>query len=333
VQAKPRHKEVISAMATSIAAIGVPTSLGGVPLGAELGPSELRKRGLFDRLRDLDVEITDFGDVPIPTNTRAGIRAGMGPNRLASIETVSRWVAKYSWRALGEGMTPLVMGGDHSAALGNIAAAAQVVPGLGIVWIDAHPDFNTQETSPTSNVHGMVLAIAAGWGPSPLARLLGFAPMVHAERIVIIGARSIDAGEMSNLRRAGVRVYENEHVERYGVRATIGDAMAYLAANQTRAVHLSVDLDVLDPNQWPGVSTAVSGGMSAADLCLSVQTVAEMAPISSMDIVELTPPEDAEGVTAEAAMEVVECALAPRPAVQLAGEAARRSSATSLKAS
>src|SRR5581483_1612002 len=157
-----------------------------------------------------------------------------------------RSVAKHSWRALGAGMVPVVVGGDHSAALGNIAAASQVVPGLGIIWIDAHPDFNTQETSPTGNVHGMVLAIAAGWGPSPLARLLGFAPMVHAERIVVVGARTIDAGEMSNLRRAGVRLFDNEHVERFGVRATIGEAMAYLAANQTRAVHLSVDLDVLD---------------------------------------------------------------------------------------
>jgi arginase len=306
VLARQRHKEVITAMAVSIAAIGVPSSLGGVPQGAERGPDELRRRGLISRLVAAGAEVADFGDVPIPAKARAGI----GPSRQARIETISRWVAKYSWRALGEGMTPLVLGGDHSVALGNIAAASQVIPGLGIVWIDAHPDFNTPDTSPSENVHGMVLALAAGWGPAPLARLLGVAPMVHAERIVVIGARSIDAGERSNLRQAGVRLYDGEYLERHGIRATVGDAMAYLAKNQTRAIHLSVDLDVLDPAQWPGVSTAVSRGMTSADLSLAAQLIGEMAPIASMDLVELTPTEDPDGATAEAAIQVAEHALA-----------------------
>jgi arginase len=300
-------------MAVSIAAIGVPSALGGVPLGAEQGPAELRERGLFDRLRARGIDVTDFGDVPTPARPRAGI----GPSRLASIETIARWVAKYSWRALGEGMVPLVLGGDHSAALGNIASSAQVIPGLGLIWIDAHPDFNTPDTSPSENIHGMVLAIAAGWGPAPLVRLLGYTPMVHAERIVVIGARSIDAGELSNLRRAGVRVYDAEHVDRFGVEATTRDAMAYLVKHQAKAIHLSVDLDVLDPVQWPGVSTAVSGGLSAAELGLAAETIAELAPIAAMDIVELTPPEDATGATAEAAINVVERAFTAHPANEL----------------
>jgi len=311
--ARQRHKEVIIAMASSIAAIGVPTALGGVPLGSEQGPAELRKRGLIERLRNDGVDVADFGDVPIPAKARAGI----GPSRQASVETIARWVAKYSWRALGEGRVPLVLGGDHSVALGNIAAASQVVPGLGIIWIDAHPDFNTPDTSPSDNIHGMVLALAAGWGDPSLARLLGFAPMVHAERIVVIGARSIDAGEMSNVRRAGVRVFDGEHVERFGIRATVGEATAYLAKNQTRAVHLSVDLDVLDPTQWPGVSTAVSGGMSASDLCLAARMIGEAAPIAAMDIVELTPPEDLSGVTAEVAIQVAQNALVSRSGTKL----------------
>jgi len=209
-------------------------------------------------------------------------------------------------------MTPLVIGGDHSVALGNIAAASQMIPGLGLIWIDAHPDFNTPDTSPSENVHGMVLAIAAGWGPAPLVRLLGVAPMIHAERIVVIGARSIDAGEMSNLRQAGVRIYDNEHLERHGMRATVGAAMAYLAKNQTRAIHLSVDMDVLDPGGWPGVSTAVAGGITASDLNLAAQLISEMSPITSMDLVELTPAEDRDGVTAEAAIQVVERTLVSR---------------------
>lgn len=292
-------------MARTIAVIGVPSSLGGLPIGAEHGPTELREAGLLARLRMAEVEVVDLGDVPIP----GGTRGRRWPARLASIEAVARWVAKYCWRALGEQMGPLVIGGDHSLAVGSIAASAQSVPGLGLVWIDAHADFNTPETSPSGNIHGMVLAIAAGSGPAPLVRLLDFAPMVHPERIVIIGARSIDAGEWSNLRGAGVRVFDSEHVERYGMRATVGEAMAYLGENQTRAVHVSVDLDVLDPSRWPGTSTPAPGGISAADLCVAVESVAEMAPIVAMDIAELTPPEDSGGATAEAAIQVAEHAL------------------------
>jgi arginase len=263
---------------------------------------------LVRRLAAGGVEVTDLGDVPVPARRN---RTEYGPTQLAKIEAVARWVAKHSWRAHAEAMTPLVVGGDHSAAIGNIAASSQTVPGLGIVWIDAHPDFNTPETSSSGNIHGMVLAIAAGRGPAPLVRLLGFAPMVHPERIVVIGARSIDAGERNNLRAAGVRVYEAEHLERHGVRETIGDAVAYLTEHNVRAVHLSVDVDVLDPARWPGVSTPAPGGMSGDDLRHAVRLVGEMAPIASVDIVELTPPEDVGGATVEVALSVAEAALTP----------------------
>jgi arginase len=231
---------------------------------------------------------------------------------LPSIEAVARWVAKYAWRAIEEGMVPLVMGGDHSLAIGSIAASAQSVFGLGVIWLDAHPDFNTPETSPTGNLHGMALAIAAGWGPAPLVRLNGTAPMVHPERIVIIGARSVDAGETSNLRRAGVRVYDSEYIERFGVQSTVEEAVAYLAKRNVRALHLSVDIDVLDPSNWPGVSTPAQGGMTAQDLRVAARTIAELAPIAAMDLVELTPGEDAAGATVTAALDVAESALAPR---------------------
>jgi arginase len=158
----------------------------------------------------------------------------------------------------------------------------------------------------------MALAIAAGWGPAPLVRLNGTAPMVHPERIVIIGARSVDAGETSNLRRAGVRVYDSEYIERYGVQSTVEEAVAYLAKRSVRAVHLSVDIDVLDPSNWPGVSTPAQGGMTAQDLSVAARTIAELAPIAAMDLVELTPGEDAAGATVTAALDVAESALAPR---------------------
>lgn len=294
-------------MAHSVALIGAPSSLGGLPLGAERGPARLREAGLVRRLVSAGVEVTDLCDVPVPSR-RA--RELYGPTPLAKIEAVARWVAKSSWRAHAEGMTPVVIGGDHSVAIGNIAASAQSVPGLGLVWLDAHADFNTPETSPSGNIHGMVLAIAAGRGPAPLVRLLGFAPMIHTERIVVIGTRSIDAGERTALREAGVRVYESEYLERHSVRETIADAIDYLDKNQVRSVHLSVDLDVLDPARWPGVSTPVPGGMTADDLHEAVRTVAELAPVVSLDLVELTPPEDTGDATLEAAIGVAISALA-----------------------
>jgi len=292
----------------SVALIGVPSSLGGLPLGSERGPEALRRAGLVARLRAAGLEVADLGDVPVPDGRLH--RSRYSGDDLAPFESVARWVAKYAWRAYAEGMVPLLIGGDHSAAIGSIAASAQSVPGVGIVWVDAHPDFNTPETTPSGNIHGMVLAIAAGHGPAPLARLAGFTPMVHPERIVVIGARRVDAGERNNLREAGVRVYGAEHIERHGVRATVGEAVAYLAANQVRAIHLSVDLDVLDPAGWPGVSTPAEGGLTAEELCLVARTVADTAPIAAMDLVELTPAQDAADVTARAGIEIAIAALA-----------------------
>jgi arginase len=297
-------------MTDSVAVIGVPSSLGGPPRGSEHGPERLRAAGLVARLRAAGLHVADLGDVPVPGRRWQGAYRA---DQIAQFESVARWVAKHTWRAHAEGMLPLLIGGDHSAAIGSIAATSQSVPGLGIVWLDAHPDFNTPETSPSGNIHGMVLAIAAGRGPAPLVRLMGFAPMVHPERIVVIGARAIDAGEYNNLREAGVRVYDAEHVEREGVRETVAHALAYLAKNEARAIHLSVDLDVLDPGIAPGVSTPVQGGFTVDQLCVAARTVAEMARVAAMDLVELTPAEDIDGVTAEAAIRVAESALARSP--------------------
>jgi arginase len=294
-------------MSATIAVIGVPSSLGGISLGAENGPSRLREEGLNSRLQGLGLEVIDLGDVPVPARR---IRGNPGPTPLARIASIDRWVAKHSWRALAEGMVPLVVGGDHSLAIGSIAAAAQSVPSLGVIWVDAHPDFNTPETTPSGNVHGMALAIVAGYGPTPLVRLQGFAPMVHPDRIVIIGSRSIDAGEAENLREAGVRLYDQEYLEEHGVQQTMRDATEYLVSHDVRAVHLSVDLDVLDPSTYPGVSTPALGGITEEQLFQIAEGAGETLRIASMDLAELTPSEDGEGATVKAALRVAEHALA-----------------------
>ncbi|MEA2640524.1 MAG: arginase [Chloroflexota bacterium] len=292
-------------MATTIALIGAPTDLGGLTLGTDQGPTRLREAGLISRLQAAGLEVTDLGDVPVPSRQPRFT----GLTKLERVATVARWVGKHTWRSIAEGMTPLIIGGDHSFAMGSISAAAQRVPGLGVIWIDAHPDFNTPETSPTSNIHGMVLAVAAGLGPEPLVRLAGFTPMVHPERIVIIGARAIDAGEAGNIRDAGVHLYDAEYVERHGIQATVAEAMAYLATRDVRAAHLSVDLDVLDPRLYPGVSTPATGGLTGPELVTAVRSVGELARIVSMDIAEYTPSEDVGGATAEIAIQVAESAL------------------------
>ncbi len=308
-------------MPTNIAIIGVPSTIGGLALGSERAPGVLRQAGLADRLRAAKLDVTDLGNVPVPAHRRTS-----GTPQYATTESVARWVYKYAWRALEEEMTPLVIGGDHSAAIGSIAAAAQSVPSLGIVWIDAHPDFNTPASSPTGNIHGMVLAIAAGWGPTSLVRMAGFAPMIHPERIVVVGARSIDAGETNNLREAGVRVFDGEYVERKGMRETIAEAMAYLEANQVKAVHVSVDIDVLDPERYPGVSTPVRGGITAEELLLAAAAVAQSMPVASMDLVEFTPPEDRNGATLEAALGVCTTLLSTKAAQPIAASMAANAS-------
>jgi arginase len=206
-------------------------------------------------------------------------------------------------------MTPLVLGGDHSLVIGTITASAERASELGVVWIDAHPDFNTPETTITGNIHGMGLAVAAGLGFESLVRLRGFAPKVHPNRIAILGVRDFDPGERVNLLRGGVRVWETAETDRRGVAAVVAEAMDYLASQGVMAVYLSVDLDVLDPARWPGVSTPADGGWSADELVLAARTVARAAPLMAMDIAELTPPRDPAGATAEAAIQVAEEAL------------------------
>lgn len=208
-------------------------------------------------------------------------------------------------------MTPLVLGGDHSLVVGSIAASAEHAPRVGVVWIDAHPDFNTPETTLTQNIHGMGLAVAAGLGFESLVRLRGFAPKVHPTRIAILGARAFDPGERVNLQSAGVRLWEAAETRRRDGPAVVAEAMDYLARQGATAVHLSVDLDVLDPGCWPGVSTPAEAGWSAEDLIAAARGVAAAAPLVAIDVVELTPPRDVNGATAEAAIRVAEEAFSP----------------------
>jgi arginase len=213
-------------------------------------------------------------------------------------------------------MLPLVLGGDHSPAVGSVTASAQHWQDLGLVWIDAHPDFNTPETSPSGNAHGMVLAALAGLVPTDFvihstggSETGSDRPVISPERIVVLGIRSVDEGEQQLLQRSRLKVYPWRSIQRRGVADTLADALAYLRQRGVARVHMSVDLDVLDPGGWPGVSTPAPGGPDLKALTDFVGAVAGGIQVIAIDIVELNPERDQSGRTAEAAIQIAESAL------------------------
>lgn len=212
--------------------------------------------------------------------------------------------------ALQKGMFPVVIGGDHGTALGPIAASAAHHPTLGILWVDAHPDFNTLESSTTKNPHGMVLALAAGLGPRSALESLGRVPLVPPRRIAILGARSIDDAERTLLDQHEVRCSTTDEILRFGLVESADEAIRYLKAQGAEAIHLSIDLDILNPANWPGVSTPVDGGLSFDELVTLVAWTMDEANVVSIDVSELNPNRDRREQTTEAAVAVIQSAVA-----------------------
>lgn len=292
--------------------LGVPYALGGSVPGPERGPDRMRAVGLLERLGEANIDARDLGDVRLPALLDGGVPALRGTDLLA------REVQKQARAALASGMLPLVLGGDHTVALGAIAAAVAEHTDLGVLWVDAHPDFNTIESSVTGNPHGMVLALAAGLGPTEALAPLGQIPLVSPSRIVVLGARSIDLSERQLLTQEAVRWFGSEAIIGPHLDETLATALGYLRSQGVDAFHLSVDLDVLDPAGWPGVSTPASGGPSAAQLIELLTTICTQANVVSVDVAELNPLRDRDGRTARAAVDLIDA---------MVGVIARRSAA------
>jgi arginase len=293
-----------------IALIGAPLDLGAGRRGVDMGPSAIRYAGLEQHLRDaLGIHTVDLGNViaPVAESTEAGDeRARFLPEILALCDEVAKLVEQ----ARRNGQTPLLLGGDHSVALGSLVGMAAVDGPGGVVWIDAHGDLNTPDTSPTGNVHGMVLAAALGLGGSLFQREGWTIPAVQPGKLALVGVRSLDQGERELVKRLDAKVFTMADVDRHGIEAAMREAIVH--ASGAGFLHISLDLDVVDPETAPGVGTPVRGGLSYREAHLAMEVVAETGGADSFDVVEVNPVLDRENATGKLAVELIASALGAR---------------------
>jgi arginase len=293
--------------ARRIRVIGVPLDLGASRRGVDMGPSAVRVAGLEARLEALGHHVTDGGNIRVEiaeTQTR-GDKSAHYLNEIA--KTCSR-TAEAVMASLESGMTPLLLGGDHSLAAGSVAGVAEFYrrqgQKVGLLWIDAHSDINTPETSLSGNVHGMPLAALMGLGPESLADIFGHAPGIAPENAVLIGVRDVDEAERENLRRAGMtEVYTMRDIDERGMRAVMEEALR-AAGRGTAGYHVSLDMDWIDPEEAPGVGTPVRGGATYREAHLAMEIVADHGRLLSFEIVEVNPVIDEHNRTADLAVEL-----------------------------
>jgi arginase len=291
-----------------VAIIGAALDLGAGRRGVDMGPSAIRYAGLSDRLTGAGIEVEDRGNVEAAlAETRA-----IGDERARFLEEIleacSRVAAEVE-RARSDGLLPLVLGGDHSIAIGTLSGLAADGPG-GVLWLDAHGDLNTPETTPSGNVHGMPLAAALGACGGQFARRGLRLPAVDPERVVLVGVRSLDPGEQALVRELGVAVYTISDLDRRGVEPVIAEALERVSGGAF--VHVSVDLDVVDPEVAPGVGDPVRGGLSYREAHLALELVAEAGVLDALELAEVNPIRDHENTTAGLAVELAASALGVR---------------------
>jgi arginase len=275
-----------------------------------MGPSAIRYAGLEQLLSEkLGVQVSDTGNVisPVVETTSMGDSQA---RYLDQILDLCDRLAKLVAEAAGRGALPLVLGGDHSVALGSLVGMAQARGQGGVVWVDAHGDLNTPATSPTGNVHGMVLAAALGLAGDEFRRDGWPLPAVEAGKIALVGVRSLDDGERKLLHELEAKVFTMSEVDRIGIEPCVQEALAH--ASGAAFLHVSFDMDVVDPDHAPGVGTPVRGGLSYREAHLAMETVAESKLLDSLDIVEVNPILDRENATGQLAVELVASALGAR---------------------
>ncbi|MBC5636702.1 arginase [Ornithinibacillus sp. BX22] len=286
-------------MKNKISLIGVPMDLGQSRRGVDMGPSALRYAGAIERLQDLNYDIHDLGDIPI--NRPDKYEDGTKLKNLEQVIEANETLAEMVDAEINKGRFPLVLGGDHSIAIGSLAGISKHYENLGVIWYDAHGDLNTSETSPSGNIHGMPLAVSLGLGHERLTNLYQYAPKVKPENIVIIGARSLDPGERELIREMGIKVYTMHEIDRMGMSRVMDETIEYFK-DRTDGVHLSLDLDGLDPTEAPGVGTPVLGGMTYRESHLAMEMLAESDLITSLEVVEVNPIIDEKNKTATLAV-------------------------------
>ena len=309
---RPAHTGVQSLPPRRIRIIGVPLDLGAARRGVDMGPSAVRVAGLEARLEALGHEVRDGGNIGV-TIAETKPAGEEHARYLKEITETCTQAAHAVVHSLEEGMTPVVLGGDHSVAAGTVSGVAEFYrrenKKIGLIWIDAHSDINTPETSPSGNVHGMPLAALLGLGPEPLANILGWAPKVAPENTVLIGVRDIDATEKENIRSAGItEVYTMRDIDERGMRTVMEEALR-AAGRGTAGYHVSLDMDWIDPEDAPGVGTPVRGGATYREAHLAMEILADHGRMLSFEIVEVNPVIDERNRTADLAVELISSAF------------------------
>ena len=289
-----------------VAIIGAPLDLGQGRRGVDMGPSAIRYAGLEERLTSLGYVVRDHGNVEAAVPEATAMRDESARFLPEIKETCERVAAKVV-EEVETGAIPLVLGGDHSVALGTLGGLAAARGPGGVLWIDAHSDINTPETSPSGNVHGMPLAAVLALAGDGFASESWPLPAVLARRVVLLGLREADEGERVLLREAGIRVFTMSEIDRIGVERAVREALDRVSG--TGFVHVSLDMDVLDPELAPGVGTPVRGGLTYREAHLLLELVAESEIVGSLEVVEVNPILDRENTTALTAVELIASAL------------------------
>ena len=290
-----------------IRVLGVPLDMGASRRGVDMGPSAIRVAGLEARLEALGHQVVDGGNILVDIAETQAFGSQNARYLKQIAETCTR-TAQAVVEALEQGRTPLVLGGDHSLAVGSVSGAAEFYrrqgQKIGVLWIDAHSDINTPETSPSGNVHGMPLAALLGLGPQELCSIFGYAPKIVPENTVLIGVRDIDAAERENIRRAGVtEVYTMRDIDERGMRVVMEEALR-VASQGTAGYHVSLDMDWIDPEDAPGVGTPVRGGATYREAHLAMEIIADHGRMVSFEMVEVNPILDEHNQTADLAVQL-----------------------------
>jgi len=294
-------------MPQKIRIIGVPMDLGASRRGVDMGPSALRVAGLQARIKQLGHQVEDIGNISVkqPEEMSYGEKRA---KYLAEIADACKDLGAIVEKSLEESMLPVVLGGDHSIAAGTLSGIAahfkKKEKKIGLIWLDAHGDINTPESSPSGNVHGMPLAAAMGYGAIELVELQGFKPKVEPQNISLVGIRDLDTQEKKLAKKSGVHVFTMRDIDERGMREVMSDALKY-AMDDTDGISVSLDMDFVDPSDAPGVGTPVRGGVTYREAHLAMEMIADTEAMVSLEIVEINPVIDEHNRTALLGVELV----------------------------
>ncbi|MFQ5577163.1 MAG: arginase, partial [Anaerolineae bacterium] len=287
-------------MSTSVRIIGIPMDLGQSRRGVDMGPGALRYAGLDNRLRAIGCSVEDCGNIEVPVRDTLPPEGGLA--YLPAVVKACQAMYRQGRQAVSDGCLPLFIGGDHSIAAGTIGGVTHDAP-CGVLWIDAHGDFNTPDTSPSGNLHGMPLAVLLGHGPPELVNLGRPGPKLAPADVALIAVRDLDPAEKAALKQSGVGIYTMREIDERGMAAVAREALRRLGHRPR--LHISLDMDALDPAEAPGVGTPVPGGLTYREAHLLMELIADTGRAASIDVVEINPILDNRNCTSEMAIKLI----------------------------